>query len=136
MDTAIEKLKQRYVSAIKQKESELLALQNKLAVIEEIDQEVRNFELDLGSNKYAGKGMTEAILDAISDIGRNGATPSQITKHLLANGFKSTSENVIVSVHTTLRRLAEQKRVQMGDDNGKRIYLPEVVDLPRFSAKG
>src|SRR6266849_8797995 len=111
MNTALEKLKQKYADKIKQREAELEVLRVKLNVIEAVDAEARHLELGLASNAYAGKGLTKAIEQAIKAIGEEGVTASAMTKHLLENGFKSASQNIAVSVHTTLRRLVEKGRI-------------------------
>jgi hypothetical protein len=125
MNTALEKLKQKYADKIKQREAELEALHAKLNVIEEVDAEARHLELGLGSNTYAGKGLTQAIEEAIKAIGQEGVSARALTKHLRENGFKSASQNVAVSVHTTLRRLLEKGRIDSIEEEGKiKLYRP------------
>jgi len=127
MTTAIEKLKQKYLEEIRDAESTLQTLRTKLAMIEEVDKEVRTMELDLGSNKYARMGLTESILDAVGDLGKRGATASQVYKHIITNGFKSASQNIAVSVNGTLKRLAEAGRIERTQVDGRKVYKPKDI---------
>jgi hypothetical protein len=127
MDAALYRLRQKYQDEIRTKEDELKALRAKFAVIEEIDAEARNLDLNLGSTKYAGKGLTDAIIAAVEELGQGhtGATAGQIHKHIVANGFQTTGANTPVSVITTLKRLAKSGRVLLVIVNGKRHYRPK-----------
>jgi len=124
MTTALEKLKQKYTDQIKKMESELERLRSKLSVVEEVDADERSLDLNLGSTKYAGKGMTEAVFMAVHELGKAGATAGQVRRHILANGFQSASQNIAVSVGTTLKRLAEKGKINGDLIDGKRIYKP------------
>lgn len=124
MTTALERLKQKYTDQIKKMESELERLRSKLSVVEEVDADERSLNLNLGSTKYAGKGMTEAVLLAVHDLGPSGGTAGKVRRHILENGFQSASQNLAVSVGTTLKRLSEKGKISAEMVDGKRIYKP------------
>src|SRR5437899_7768648 len=104
MITDIERLNKRYANEIREMESALEALRTKLAMIEEVDKEARTMESEPDTGKFAGMGLTEAILEAVKDFGKKGGTAGQIHKYIIGNGFKSASENLAVSVIGTLKR--------------------------------
>ena len=126
MTTAIEKLKQKYSDEIKRKEAELSLLKSKLSLIEEVASEAQALDLNLGSNKFAGKGMTEVVLSAVHEIGDAGATAGRVKKYMLANGFQTASHNVAVGVSTTLKRLSDKGKIRFDVVDGKRLFKPLI----------
>src|SRR5687767_3960867 len=99
MNAEFHSLKQKYQALIDQKETELAALRNKLEVLEELEKEQRQLTLNVDATKYAGKKLTEAVVDAFNEFNGTGVTASELRKHLLTHGFKPIGKNLSTSIY-------------------------------------
>src|SRR5688500_11044986 len=104
MNTGFERLRRRYEEQITRKKSELNMLETKLALLLELESENSQLNLGVDALSYAGKGLTEAILEALPHFGEQGVTAGNLRQHLLAHGFQPAGKNLAVSLNTTLNR--------------------------------
>jgi hypothetical protein len=117
-------LKAKYSEQIRTKERELSELKAKLRIIQELDGEASAIGGTVAvDGKYSNLGLTESVLDAVATLGQGvTATGSTIAKYLLSQGFKPKGNNFQVSVGTTLKRLADRRKIQTKSEAGKRFY--------------
>ncbi len=130
----LELLRAECEAAISQKENELKSLRAKLQNIIQLSQEsdkLRNPKLE--PDKYSNTGLTPAVLNAVACLWRgglgesDGVSPGQISKYMLAHGFRPQGDNFEISVIVTLKRLAQSRRVEESRDSGKRRYKPKEI---------
>jgi hypothetical protein len=127
-------LKGKYLKQIETKEAEISAIRQKLMLLDELKAEADNLSLisePIGvvpnGSAYAGHGfsatgLTDSIVKSISWFGAKPFSPPDMREYLLKSGFKPSGKNFSVSVGTTLKRLAEQKRILKEDLNGRTVY--------------
>ena len=118
-------LRGKYAAEISQKETELKELRAKLHLIDELESDAvkltptPNGELKFATGK---KQLIDAALDAVNTVGTSGISASKVAKYLTNNGFPVKGQNFIISVGTSLRRLADRNEIKSELKNGKRIY--------------
>jgi hypothetical protein len=123
-------LKNKYVAEISKKESELKELRTKLHLIDELEFDaVKLTPTPNGELKFADgkKQLIDAALDTVNTVGTNGISASKVAKYLKNNGFPIKGKNFIISVGTSLRRLAERNEIISELKDGKRIFTPVNV---------
>jgi len=129
-------LKARYLKQIDAKQSEISAIRQKLALLDELKAEADSLSLfpaapvadavkadALNGHPLPALGLTDAIMQTVSWFGTKPFTPPDMRKHLLTIGFKPSGKNFDVSVSTTLKRLADQKRILKDTLDGKTVYM-------------
>lgn len=129
-----EKLKTKYQQDIRAKERELQRLKASYATLLAFGREAENLDNpDSEPNKYVGKGVTEAVLDALNCVfpaganDRRGATAREIADYMIAHGFSLSEENphnFNITVAVTLKRLSEQERVRKTEADGSNFFKP------------
>src|SRR5260370_10352405 len=120
-------LKSKYLAEVRETESGVSELKAKLIEIEELETESESLNGAVVSNgKYQNLGLTEYVLDAVQTLGvGGGVSTTNIAKHLISQGFQTKGKNFMVSVGTTLKRLAiKQKKIQTILKDGNRLYMP------------
>lgn len=132
-----EKLKAKYEHDIKAAQRELLRLKASYATLLSFGREADGLDKpDSEPSKYAGKGVTEAVIDALRSIwpagasDRRGATAREIADYMIANGFTPSEENphnFNIAVAVTLKRLSEQGRVKKTEDEGSNFFRPGIL---------
>lgn len=153
METAIDKLKE----VLQKKDKAIKDLESK---IQSLESEVRLYQSDLESlcaqrfgvrealaavtpkaevpavaiqrPKYAGMGLTEAILELFkADGAPPGLTPREISEKLQAGGFVSNAKDFYTSVYGVCVGLQKQGRLRESSKEGKRAYTQAPTATPR-----
>jgi hypothetical protein len=143
----LEILKANYEREIQDTETKLHELKAKLATLITLAQESEKLtNPESNPDKYANKGLTDAILDAVNclkSVTASGATASQIRDYLIAHGFTPNEENphnFSIAASITLKRLAESGRVHRTPlESGnyyKPVQRPQGSSLRRFGRIG
>ena len=84
-------------------------------------------------DKYAGKGTTEAVFEAVKvlwEARKVGASPTEIKNHLLAHGYKA-GENFETAIYTVLSRLEKDGRIAWYHSNKTDDRHFRNLGLPR-----
>jgi len=126
-------LRSKYAAEISRKETELKELRAKLHLIDELESDaIKLTPTPNGELKFAAgkKQLIDAALEAVNTIGTNGISASKVAKYLTNNGFPVKGENFIISVGTSLRRLADRHEIKSDLKDGKRIY--SSIDISEF----
>jgi hypothetical protein len=121
-------LKGRYLAQIKGKEQEIEALRTKVKLLDEIDAEAQKF-LSLGDNTASlkDKKLIEAALETVQAIGTNGGvTTRDVADYMRAHGFEFTGEHYLVSVATSLNRLADRGAIASRKEENGRLKFTAV----------
>src|SRR5712691_7804724 len=108
-------LKSKYLEQVRTKERELSELKSKLVIIQELEAESETLNGSVvADGKYQNVKLTDAVLDAVQTVGVGaGVSASNVAKHLISQGFPPNGKNFLVTVGTTLRRLAnKQQRIK------------------------
>jgi hypothetical protein len=127
-------LKEKYLKQIDSKQAEISAIRQKLSLLDELKAEADSLNLfnapiptttkgdSLKDHPFSSTGLTDAVMQTVSWFGTKPFSPPEMRKHLLEVGFKPSGKNFNVSVGTTLKRLAAQKRILIENLNGKTVY--------------
>lgn len=125
-------VKRKTEQEIRDAKQKLLALEAKLRTITELEAESKKLRPEeTPENKYAQSGTTEAVLDAIQCLWRDGkgtargVLAAQIRDFMLAHGFNPNCDpsNFSTAVGVTLGRLAG-RRIECVEFAGKNYYRP------------
>ena len=122
-------LKNRYLAQITERERELVALRDKLKLIDELETDAKDISpVSNGALKYADwkDGVIGAALDAVNSIGGTGITTSQVAKHLKDNGFIAKGKNFLITVGIALNRLAEREKLRTEKRGSSRLFMPKT----------
>lgn len=122
-------LKNKYAAEIAATESRLRELRGKLSLIDELESDAEGLSPAPNGSllKYAdGKTkLTDAILETVKGAGAKGISASKVAQILKENGFRPGSDNFVVTVGTTLRRLAGRNEIKTELRSGDRLYMPQ-----------
>jgi hypothetical protein len=130
----LEMLKARYLKQIEEKQAEIAAVKQRLLLLDELKAEADNLLLidspmapdprldPLPGHLGTGSGLTDAIINAAASFKGKPFSPPEMRKFLLATGFKPSGKHFGVSVGTTLKRLAMQKRMLCETLKGRPVY--------------
>jgi hypothetical protein len=117
-------LRARYEEAIRNKRVEIETLQQKIALLEEIQSDASL--VNPTKNRYSEIGLTEAAHLTLTEIGEGKhVTVSDVRKHLINNGFVPQGKNFSISVGTALKRLAKQHKIKTDFVDGRRVFWKE-----------
>jgi hypothetical protein len=130
-------LSKKYQERVESLEKELQEAKRKFTVVSEaiellkregvFDQE-KLFEIPL-TDRYRGKGMTEAIEDILKLAQPEKLSVDLIYSELVKNGFKSKSKNLKRDLYTRLFRLEEAGKLSSTKKGGvKRYFLPKAEE--------
>lgn len=79
----------------------------------------------------APSGMTDAVMRTLSF--KEWRSAAQVREALIKSGYDlSTQVNPLASIHTTLRRLANDGRVETKEDEGRSVYRRRGMPPPRL----
>jgi hypothetical protein len=130
----LEMLKARYLKQIEEKQAEIAAIKQRLLLLDDLQAEADNLllidspvapgsKMALRKGRpFTATGLTDSIISAAAAFNGKPFSPPEIRKYLLATGFKPAGKHFGVSVGTTLKRLAMQKRMVSETLNGKPVY--------------
>lgn len=117
-----------YRMEIERRKEEIADFENKLHLLEQFKEDTK-LALQSGK-KYRGWTLTPAVIDALDTLCKgglknpNGVEAYDVYLYLCQMGFHGP-KNLAAAVHTTLKRLALDGRVQMAQDKFlKRLYKP------------
>jgi len=129
----IHAIRSGYLAQIEAKRKEIADLQDKLKRAERVAKESQILFDPV--DKYRGKGLTEAVLDAVKSLIRigtgetGGVSAGQVCDYLKGHGFACRSPNFTVSVYVTLQRLSAplDGRLIVSSESGKKRYKPHDI---------
>ena len=133
-DDRLDMLRDKYLKQVDAKKSEISAIMQKIALLDELKAEADTLGLpgipdatpakngEQADHPFASTGLTESIIKAVSWFGTKPFRPPEMQKHLLSVGFKPTGKNFNVSVGTTLNRLAERGKLVRETLDGKKVF--------------
>jgi len=126
-------LRAKYTAQLRAKKSELVALEQKLALIDELESEsvsLGESETNSKNGHYSGMNLTNAVLDAVNESTVK-LTVGAVKKRLLTSGWIPKGKNFHITVAKTLQRLHEQGKLETDLRSGKRIYW-KTEKPPRY----
>ena len=116
IEARLNRLKDSYLARIRERESEIANVKQKLAVVEQVLADCQHLgnlaPVAPTENRFSGaeRGLTDALLVAMESI-QHPARPPEIRDFLLANGFQPKAKRFLSHVSTTLRRLEQGGRI-------------------------
>jgi hypothetical protein len=116
-------LRGKYANLVRAKKAEIEALEQKMALIDELEAESSALKDDsvLSPGHYSEMRLTDAAYDAVKEIGGQ-VTIGQVQKYLLDGGFVPQGKHFAISLAKTLQRLHERDKLETDLKNGKRRY--------------
>jgi hypothetical protein len=129
-------LRNKYAAQLRAQKAEIEALEQKIALLDELDAESSALKDDsvLSPGHYSEMSLTDAAYDAVKEIGGQ-ATITQVKKHLFNGGFVPKGKYFSISLARTLHRLHEQKKLETDLKDGRRRYWKPYESLHLVATK-
>ena len=115
----------KFLEQIMTKETEIRALREKLALIDEVEDLFKDSNKEPGSQqKYANMKLTKALLDAVQILGTNGGVAAtDVRRYVEGNGYRHPNpKNFPVATVIALNRLGEQGKIISEKTDGRRLF--------------
>jgi hypothetical protein len=80
--------------------------------------------VNINGEKYRAMALTDAVVDAVKQIGAGGATIPELRDYLLSNGLRSESQHILNTITTAIGRQAKKGNVRSERVRGKRRFFP------------
>jgi hypothetical protein len=74
--------------------------------------------------RYRNMMLTDAVVDAVNQIGKNGVTIPELRDYLLEHGLESHSQHILNTITTAISRQASRGNVRSERLHGKRRFFP------------
>ena len=129
-------LRGKYAGQLRAKKAEIEALEQKIALLDELDAESSALKDDSGLSPghYSEMSLMNAAYDAVKEIGGQ-ATVTQVKKHLLDGGFVPKGKHFPISLARTLHRLHEVNKLETDLKDGRRRYWKPIESIHLVATK-
>ena len=125
-------LRSKYASQLRTKKAEVAAIEQKIALIDELETEssaLREDSVLPSRGQYSEMRLTDAALAAVEESGGR-TSIAAVKNHLLNGGYVPKGKNFSITLAKTLQRLHTQRKLETDKKDGKRRYWkPDPIRL-------